>query len=180
MFGRFLLICGILYLIGIFQSSFLLFFFPNGVAPNLLLIVLVFLVALGGFTNALTSIVVAGVVMDVLSLSRIGLNVILFIIIGLVVVFLAKRLSVSQSIWRFFILISLVGVASMLSDLMISGWVVFSETTPRGALTVFNLEILKRLISNMGVAILLYKPLKGLINSGMLACKNSSMIIRRT
>lgn len=178
MLKKLLIIFSVLYLIGIFQSSFLIFFFPDGLTPNLLLITIIFLVALKGLNNAFVAVLFSGIIMDILSLSRIGSNIISFAVIALGVSFLTKRLSVSQPIWRFFILISLIGGASYLDDLITHGLNLLSGEALNSGLTFFSVEAFKYLLGNILIASIIYRPLKKLITLGILSYEDRRMIIR--
>lgn len=178
MFKKILIISGALCLIEIFQSSFLVLFFPTGATPNLLLITLIFFVAMNGLNGALVFVILSGVIVDIFSFSTIGLNVASFVAVSLLTGFFARRLSISQPFWKFFILIFLVGAGSYLNNFAINILQALSGWTFDGRMIFFSADLSKYILTNMGMATLLYWPLKKIVNSQIFLYENRSVVIR--
>ena len=134
--------------------------------------------ALNGLSDALVFVILAGVIMDVFSFSALGTNTASFVAISLIVSFFAKRLSVSQPFWKFFILIFLVGTGSYLNDFIVNILRVLSGNTSGMTGIFFSTSLYVNSFVNMSMAILLYWPLKKVMKAGVFSYENRNNIIR--
>jgi rod shape-determining protein MreD len=180
MFKKILITFAILWLIGIFQSSFLVLFLPSGMTPNLLLIGIVFFISLGGLDNGLIFLILAGIVADIFSQTIFGVNVVSFIFIALVISFLAKRLAVSHSIWKFGTLIFLIVVASYLNEIIINGISNLLGEIPAEKMNFMNKHIWNHIAVNLTIVVLLYSSLEKIVNFVIISYENRNIVIRRT
>lgn len=143
----------------ILQASFLPNFFSAETAPDLILIILIFLTARKGFGEVWLMSITAGIILDFFSFYPVGINVIAFLSAILVVSFLARRFLVAHSVWKFATLIFLVIVGSIVNDLAVAVLVKLFLNT-RETLAIFNWDIALKILNNILIFCIIYWPLK--------------------
>jgi len=152
-----------LFLIVIFQVSFLANFFPAQVVPDLALVILIFLAARRGFAESWKMAVVAGVVMDIFSFYPLGVNVIALMIVVLAVTFLARIFLVTHLAWRFLMLICLVMVGTILNELsllVLEKFMLNLQKIDSYKMSWVNLNFGLKILYNSLIFSLAYWPLK--------------------
>lgn len=153
----------ILFLTVILQVSFLPNFFPAHATPDLVLIVLIFLAARRGFGETWRLAVGAGLILDIFLSYPIGANVLAFSLVALVTSYLAKRFLVTPAFLRFFILLLLIIIGTAAYDLALAAIMkIFLSLQNAGgsAAPLFSFEIWGKIISNAGMFLLAYWPLR--------------------
>jgi len=115
-----------------------------------------------GFGEVWKMAIAAGLLMDIFSFFPVGTNIASFTFVVLVSSFLARRFLVTQTLWRFFILIFLAALGTALNDLAISSLIeasrIFSE--PAGAgVNFWSNDILVKMLNNSILFAIIYWPL---------------------
>lgn len=148
-----------LFILVILQISFLPGFFASDVAPNLILIILIFLAARQGFSAVWLKTIVAGLLLDLFSFYPAGINVISFLAAILMTSLLARRFLVTAAAWRFLVLILLVIIGTSVNDFIVA---ILAKVFwgNHGLAGIFSWEFGMKALNNALVFSLIYWPLK--------------------
>lgn len=90
-----LILIAVLILV-IFQTSFLAPWFSGYFSPDLLLASLMAATVIFGFNQVWSTVIAAGMIMDLFSYSRLGSHVVIFILAAYLISFVSRRFSVSD------------------------------------------------------------------------------------
>lgn len=94
-------------------------FFPAGAVPSLILIMVVFWTIRSGFSENWKKIIVAGLVLDLSYGWAIGINILSLSVVSFLVGALIKRFSMTQKGWGFIMAIGLIGLGTLINDIII-------------------------------------------------------------
>lgn len=110
----------IIILLSVSQVSILPQFFPVGIVPNLVLILVVYWTIREGFSENWQRIVLAGFFLDLVYGWAIGINILSLSVISFAVGYLVKRFSAPQKGWKFIMAIGLVIFGALVNDAIIA------------------------------------------------------------
>lgn len=110
----------IIILLSVSQVAILPQFFPAGIVPNLVLIVVVYWTIRSGFSENWKKIILAGLFLDLAYGWAIGINILSLSVVSFAVGYLAKRFSMTQKGWGFAMAIGLVGFGALVNDAVIN------------------------------------------------------------
>jgi len=119
MFQKIILFLVVIILV-LFQGSFLVNFFPEGLVPNLVLSLVVFWIVRAGFNESWPGIVLAGFFLDLAHNWTIGISILSLAIVAFLISSLVRRLSVAQGGLGFVMILGFVFFGSLVNDLIIN------------------------------------------------------------
>ena len=154
----------IVFLTGIIQVTFFPANFSSGIAPDLILILIIFWAVSEGFEKAWKKIVLAGLVLDTISFNVWGINTFSLVIIAFGAGFAARSFLVSRRILGFLIIMGLValGTAVNLTILSFLGkfYHFFSgKNIELAASEIFEFSTFMKIMINSAIFSLFYIPL---------------------
>lgn len=164
MYGK-LIIIGAVFLAVIFQSSFLINFFQQGLAPDILLILTIFLAAKFDFHHLWKIILLFGFLKDILLFFPAGTHVAALALVAFITNMLIKKFIVIHSSWKFFIFIVLVVCGTVLYHVTLDAiWKLFSSFHAQSVepLSFSYFKIKQTILFNIILFVLLYIPLQKL------------------
>ncbi len=103
----------------IIQVAILVQFFGTGMVPNLVLIAVVYWTIRSGFEENWKKTALAGLILDLAYGWAIGINVLSLSAVSFLVGYLSKRFSMTQKGWGFAMAIGLVGLGTLVNDIVI-------------------------------------------------------------
>lgn len=109
----------IIFLATVIQTTIIPQFFPFGLAPNLILVMVIFWTVHDGFERMWPRILLSGFLLDLTYQWVIGLNIISLMVISFGTSYLAKRFLISQKFWRGIIIISLLVLGTIINGSLI-------------------------------------------------------------
>lgn len=154
----------IFFLAAILQISFLPNLFFNNSAPDLVLIIIIIWSFKLNFNNLWIWIVVISFVLDIMNLERVGTNGIIFLVISVMVDFLANRFFVTQRNRVFFVL-GIFVIGGTLINYISLNFIVnlsnhFFNQANYSFLKIFKMsDLIFKIINNLMVFILIYWPI---------------------
>jgi len=123
-----------IFLLAIFQVFFIGKIFPSYLAPNLVLLFVVFWTLKAGFEKTLKIAIFSGIILDIFYFWPIGINVLILTVVSFFVRFLGRRFLVGDFLFRFLWLSVAVSGAvilnEFLSQVIFSGWAFFQKEIP--------------------------------------------------
>jgi rod shape-determining protein MreD len=160
MFQNFFIFIAILATVAL-QVSFLPHFSPPEHVPDLLLIVVIFAAMRTDFFKILIWIILGGIVLDMSYFAPLGMNVSAFILVAFVSSFLARRILVAHGVWRFLTMFGLIIIGTFLNDwvLAILGEIISRSNFHYSLSLFFNKDIFIKILFNLIIFILIYRPL---------------------
>jgi len=152
-----------LLLLVIMQVSVLPVFFNFRRIPDLVLIVVIFFAARRGFAAVWGIAVTAGFLLDIFSFFPVGTDIISLTLAAFVVSSLAQRFFLTQSTWKFLILVATIIIGTAVNDLAISLlmkiFLNLNKISSTGFATI-STDLGLKVLNNLLVFALLYWPLK--------------------
>ncbi len=151
----------------IFQSSLFTNFFRNGLAPDLLLVVVIFFAARFDFQYLWKIIFLAGFLKDILLFFPVGANIAALALVAFVTNILVRKFIIIHSSWKFFIFLVLVACGTVLYNISLDGVMRFFSSVHGENIEAFSFarfQILRTVLLHAGLGIILYVPLKKLEN----------------
>lgn len=154
----------LIFLLAIFQDSFLSNFFSDCSVPDIILVIMIVWFSQRNLEKKWFRMIWAGFFLDILSGELIGLNIFSFLIITLAISFLSERFFANQkkeSLFEFFVLFIFVILGTVLNNLIVE---IGIWRTPGNIFYVFNLMGIKKIgmkiLYNFIFLILIYWPIK--------------------
>lgn len=109
-----------LFILCIFETSLFPNLFPSAVSPDILLIAVIIWSAKNGFENTWKRSIIAGFLLDALSLGIIGLNALSFSIVAFLTGSLTGRFFAPRNAWAALNLVSLVIIGTVVHFLIVN------------------------------------------------------------
>ena len=169
-----ILTLGLIFLASVTKISLAPALFPAHVVPDVLLILVIIWSARKTFESFWPWALASGIILDFVSLERIGVNTISFLIISFLVDFLSRRFFINQRKSMFFWVAALVFLGIITNYLLLSGMYFFIGNLNPG---VFNLRsMLFELLNDMLVFAFIFWP----VNSSKIIfpIEESRLVIR--
>lgn len=110
----------LLFLLVVFQVSFLPGIFPQNSAPSILLVMLVFWTARKGIEKTWKLAILGGLLSDLFLFVPVGVNIFSFLVVIILVNYLAKRFFVTHQTWRIAILFVLIAAGALANELALA------------------------------------------------------------
>ncbi|MDO8241021.1 MAG: rod shape-determining protein MreD [Candidatus Moranbacteria bacterium] len=151
---------GIIIFFGvILQTSFLPNFFPTGLIPDVVLVMIIIWTAKADFNAIWVRAIFAGLMFDLLSFWPIGINIFSFVAVAFATNSLCKRFLVPQSVRRFLIIGIAVVVGTMINQLIVAIGINLQNFSWNN-LEIFNQALILKPICNLIILAILYWPLE--------------------
>jgi len=153
----------LIFILVIFQVSFLPNFFSNDEIPDLILVVLIFWTMKVGFEKTWKEAMLAGFFLDVLNFSPLGSNALSFLIVIFLVSFLNRKFILIHRSWKFLVLAILIIFGTIINDLalgLIFKTIEIFKRIDLGAFPIFYYELAYKAAFNLLIFIIIYLPLK--------------------
>jgi rod shape-determining protein MreD len=163
MFGKIITFLVIVFA-AVLQISLFPNIFPSGLAPELVLLVVIFWVAHDGYDKTWAKAILAGFVLDIFYFWPIGTNIIAISIAAFGISYLTKRFAVSYKNLGFFVMLTIVLAGTLANDLVLNFLTMAYNHFETIKIQYFvsniwNDRIILRIITNLGLFTLIYWPL---------------------
>ena len=145
------------------QAAFLPNFFPTGVVPNILLVIVVFYTFSLGFNSIWKAVFGVGIFLDLISFSLVGMNALALILVAFISSILTRRFLILHSNWKFIIIIILVTVGTAVNELvpaLVTEALFFLKIGISGYFNLSFHSLWLKIIYNIIIFMLLYWPFK--------------------
>jgi len=175
-----IVISAILFLSVIAQISFFPNFFSSGSIPDGALVIIIIWIARADFNSVFKWAVLGGLMLDIASFQPVGLNVFSFVTVAFIVNSLSKRFLVPQFAWKFFMLVIMIIIGTIINQIIIISLLkgfVYLNDLPWDGLIFFKWDLLLKPAYNLGIFAVLYGPLRKL--DKIFAYQNNRVIIKR-
>jgi rod shape-determining protein MreD len=154
----------IITLAAVFQISFLPNVFSSGLAPEAVLLVVIFWSAQDGYDKTWTKAILAGLVLDIFYYWPAGMNVIAISVAAFGTGYLTKRFTVSHKNLGFFVMLIVVLAGTLANDLVLNFMMTIYNHFEAGkiyysGLDIWDSKIILRMMSNLAMFTLIYWPL---------------------
>jgi len=155
----------ILFLSVVLQTSFLPNFFPAGAVPDIALIVIIIWTAQVDFNAVLKWAILGGLLLDLASFWPIGMDVFSFVAVAFVVNSLSKRFLVNQFAWKFFIVMAMIAIGTLINYVIVFSlmkMLVSFKGLADSSGSIINQDLFLKPLYNLIVFAAIYWPLEKL------------------
>lgn len=108
-----------LFIFVLFQIAFVPRFFPSGSAPNLVLILIVFLSSRIRLEQLWKYIIGAGILLDLFLFLPVGVHALIFLLVSIAAKVIERKFFIIHLTWRFFILVMLVALCTFMYEFLL-------------------------------------------------------------
>jgi rod shape-determining protein MreD len=154
----------VIIIAAVLQISFFPNVFPSGLAPEAVLLVVIFWVAQDGYEKTWIRTILAGFILDIFYFWPVGTNIIAISVAAFGIGYLTKRFAVSHKNLGFFVMLVVVLAGTLANDLVLNSLMMAYDRLGTREIyysvsNVWDNKIILRIIANLGLFTLIYWPL---------------------
>jgi len=154
----------VIILAAVLQVSLFPNIFPSGLAPEVVLLVVIFWAAQGGYEKNWAKAILAGFVLDIFYFWPVGINIIAISVASFGIGYLTKRFAVSHRNMGFLVMLAVVLAGTLANDLVLNFLIMAYDRFGLGKIYYFTLniwdnKIILRIVANLAMFTLIYWPL---------------------
>ncbi|OGI16293.1 MAG: rod shape-determining protein MreD [Candidatus Moranbacteria bacterium RBG_19FT_COMBO_42_6] len=155
-----ILFFSVIFLAVLLQISFFPNLIPIRVFPDVALIIILFWTVRRGFEETWKWAIFAGLMVDLAYFWPVGTSVFSFVLIAYLVNSLAKRFLVTQTVFRFLILLAFVVLGTIFNSILLILAVKLARREAADLnMLFFNSDIIFKILYNFGIFSFIYAPL---------------------
>jgi rod shape-determining protein MreD len=155
-----ILIFFIIFFTVLLQVSFFPNVIPHRFFPDIALIIILFWTVERGFEETWKWAILAGLMVDLAYFWPVGASIFSFVFIAYVINSFTKRFLVTQTIFRFLILVAFIILGTASNDILAVSAVKFAKKETLDFVPLFfNTDIFLKIFCNLGIFLLIYVPL---------------------
>lgn len=161
------------------QISFLPNFFPNGIVPNIALVIIVIWVVKTNFNAVFKWAIIVGIMMDIMLFYPIGVNVLVFVLVIFIINSLSKRFLSSHNTTNIFTVSAMIAIGTTVDYagiFFLNKLIVFFGKEYTYSQHFFDQNILLKLLNNIIIFLVCYQPFKKI--SKIFTNQSDKLIIR--